>query len=210
MSVNRDVWQVGESIESYLSKMNPAPVVSTRNPTTGDKAPLGQMWVNRSANTVYFLSNIASNSATWSQAASSVGDTTVGGTLTAGTGVVVTTGGATITDGGLTVTAGGATVTGNSTITGSLAASTTITAGTGLTVTAGNGTLTNGELVISTATKGITLPGSVRIMTGAGAPANALATAIGCIYIRTDAGAADERVYIATAVNTWTTITCAA
>lgn len=41
-------------------------------------------------------------------------------TITAGTGLTVTSGGATITAGGLTVSAGGAAVTGNSTITGDL------------------------------------------------------------------------------------------
>jgi hypothetical protein len=47
-------------------------------------------------------------------------------------------------------------------------------------------------------------------MTGAGAPAAGLATNIGDMYIRTDAGAAAERLYIATAASTWTTVDCAA
>jgi len=223
------------------------PIVSRRNPTTRDKAQLGQMWVNRTTGITYILSAISANSYTWYAVAQAAASYTAAGALVAGTTLVV---GTTATIGtGLTVSAGGAAITGNSTVTGSLSATTSVASGTTLTagtslavttsavigtnltltagnlllsagnatltngnlvITAGNATLTNGELTISTAAKGITLPGAVRIMTGAGAPANGLATAIGCIYIRTDAAAAAERIYIATGVGAWSNVTCAA
>lgn len=56
----------------------------------------------------------------------------------------------------------------------------------------------------------ISLPGPVFIYTGAGVPANALAVQVGDLYIRTDAGAANRRMYIATAAATWTNVSCAA
>ena len=52
--------------------------------------------------------------------------------------------------------------------------------------------------------------GACKIYVGAGVPANALATAIGDTFIRSDAAAATERMYIATAVNSWTNVTCVA
>lgn len=63
---------------------------------------------------------------------------------------------------------------------------------------------------VTTSGAGITLPGPVNITTGAGAPAAGLALHIGDLYIRTDAGAAAERMYIATGVGTWTNVSCAA
>lgn len=66
-------------------------------------------------------------------------------TITAGTGLTVTSGGATISAGGLTVTAGGAAITGNVAVTGSVTASTTLTA------TLGAITATNGNFVFGTA-----------------------------------------------------------
>ena len=269
-------------LNQALIGLVPRPIVSRRNPTVNDKAPIGQIWVNRAVNTAYILTQITGNQAIWTQQASTVGNLTVGGTITAGTGLTVTAGGATITAGGLTVTAGGAAITGATAVTGALSATTTVTAGTnlvatagsvsagttisatttvtagtgliattggvlasagdmvatlgditadagnieatlgsvsaGTTVTAGTGvtattgdiTATHGDVVISTATHGITLPGPVRIITGAGAPAAGLAVNVGDMYIRTDAGAAAERIYICTVAGTFTNVTCAA
>lgn len=41
------------------------PIVSTRNPTTNDKALIGTSWVNTSSNEAFILTSIVSNSATW-------------------------------------------------------------------------------------------------------------------------------------------------
>jgi len=365
-------------LSQALLGVSRAPIVSRRNPTNRDKAEIGQVWVNRTTGITFFLSAIVANVYTWYAAAAAAAAYTAAGLVTAGTGLVATTGAGTPSTRGLHVAADGANITGLVSITGatditgafgvtgvqthtgavnvtgaigatttvtagtnliatagSVAAATTITAGTnlvatagsvtagttmlaGTTITAGTGItattgnivatagnlrsvlgniiatagnitatlgdvqLTNGnvtfgttgtgitffnagtlrtgalhltytapaggnvsvvlgdaigvnefvvtdsavnaqftvdsdgnatvegELIIPTATMGVTLPGPVRIMTGAGAPAAGLAVNIGDTYIRTDAGGVAERIYIATAANTWTTVTCAA
>lgn len=50
----------------------------------------------------------------------------------------------------------------------------------------------------------------VYIYTGAGAPSGGLALHVGDMYINTTAASATTRLYIATAVGTWTNVTCAA
>jgi len=73
--------------------------------------------------------------------------------------------------------------------------------------TIGSSTAGNRTVLASPITQ---LPGPVYVYTGAGAPANGLALHIGDLYIRTDAGGATERMYIATAAGAWTNVTCAA
>lgn len=76
-------------------------------------------------------------------------------------------------------------------------------AGTGdltATVTGGNVDLTADALLLN----------GVHIYTGAGAPDNAKALAIGDMWIRTDAANANERLYIASALNTWVNLTASA
>lgn len=76
-------------------------------------------------------------------------------------------------------------------------------AGTGnltATVTGGNVDLAADALLLN----------GVHIYTGAGAPDNAKALAIGDMYIRTDAANANERLYIASALNTWVSLTASA
>lgn len=43
------------------------PVVSTRVPATNDVTNLGSLWVNKSADSAYILTKIASNAATWTE-----------------------------------------------------------------------------------------------------------------------------------------------
>jgi len=193
----------------------PLPIVSKRNPTGRDIAPLGQIWVNKATNTVYFLSSVVNKVATWATQADTAGALNVGGALTCG--------------GILTVNAGGAAITGATAVTGAITATTTITAATGLIATAGGVTATAGGLTVTagdaTITAGdvdvtagnlnmgagqINLAGPVQILTGAGAPANGLAVNVGDIYIRTDAAAINTRVYIATAPGGWTTLVTSA
>ena len=76
-------------------------------------------------------------------------------------------------------------------------------AGTGdltATVTGGNIDLTADALLLN----------GVHIYTGAGAPAAGLALAAGDLYINTTPTGAADRMFIATAANTWTNFTCAA
>lgn len=189
----------------------PDPIKSQRSPTVLDRGEPGQHWIDMVAGTAYIATGTSAGSTTWSvTAATDPGAVVIGGILTASVGLTVTAGGATITAGGLTVTAGGAAITGNSTVTGSFAATTTITAGTNITSTAGNITATNGNVVMSTATNHIVLPGPVKIMSGAGVPANGLAAAAGDMYINTTSVLLTTRLYIATGAGAWTNVTCAA
>ncbi len=73
--------------------------------------------------------------------------------------------------------------------------------------TIGSSTAGNRTVLASPVTQ---LPGPVFMYTGAGAPANGLALHIGDFYFRTDATGPTERMYIATAVGSWTNVTCAA
>jgi hypothetical protein len=147
------------------------------------------------------------------------GNTAVTGSLTASTGLVATTGGITATGTSNINTSGSAVTsintggtgalnlgnaTGNTAVTGSLTASTSLTA------TLGNITATNGNVILSTAATYVQLPGPIKIMSGAGAPAVGLAAEVGDMYINTTAASAVTRIYVATAAGTWTNVTCAA
>lgn len=48
-----------------LNRVFPVPIVSKRAPTTADKAPIGQLWVEPSVNGLWILSSIVNNLATW-------------------------------------------------------------------------------------------------------------------------------------------------
>lgn len=62
-----------------------------------------------------------------------------------------------------------------------------------ITATSGDLNMVNGDIVFTAAATGVTLPGGPRIVTGAGAPAGAMAQ--GSLYIRTDGGA-DTLLYV--------------
>lgn len=180
--------KVAYGLSEALPEIFNSPIVTTRNPTTSDKAPIGQTWINKSTNSYFVLTSVVNNIATWV-------------TGNSGSGVFTTI----TASGNITSTAGNIAATA-----GSMSAGTTITAGTGITATTGNVTVTNGNVVFSAAATGISLPGPTTIRNGAGAPANGLAVNVGDIYINTTAATAATRIYVATAAGTWTNITCAA
>lgn len=74
---------------------------------------------------------------------------------------------------------------------------------------AGGVTLTAGTAGIALTAPFVNL-GGIYLYVGAGVPGNPLAVHIGDVYIRNDAAAAAERMYIATAEGAWTNVTCAA
>lgn len=234
MSIDRTQKDSVYGLSQALIAVSSEPIISRRNPTANDKAPLGQIWVNRTTGITYILSAITANVYTWYAVAQAAASYTAAGALVAGTTLTVTglstlTGGATIGT-GLAVTAGGAAITGNITSTGS------ITAATGLTITLGNlvvtdgdlnmpdgsivmthgdveltlgdVTLTNGDVIIGTATTGITLPGGIRIITGAGAPGGLVAPD-GSLYIRTNGGAAHNTTLYVKCTAAWEVVTSA-
>jgi hypothetical protein len=191
-------------IEQALQRVFPAPIVSRRNPTRNDRAPLGQVWINTAANTVYTLSSIADNHATWGiGATTAVGNFAAGGTVTAGTGLIATAGGVTAT-GNVTITNGVIRTTAGNVQTD---AGNIVSVLGNITAQQGDVEIDNGELVITTAATGITLPGGLRIITGAGAPA--VVAPNGSIYLRTDGGAAHNTTLYVRVNGAWEVVTSA-
>lgn len=66
-----------------LSVMYPLPILAKRAPTTADNGfPLGQMWIQASANLAWVLTSVVSNSATWTSVNSSTAASLVSLTIT--------------------------------------------------------------------------------------------------------------------------------
>lgn len=75
----------------------------------------------------------------------------------------------------------------------------------------GNTTAGTTVTINSPANVGVTLPGSIRIITGAGSPDTVVTAPAGSLYLRTDPAGATSRAYINTdSATAWTNITCAA
>ncbi len=84
-------------------------------------------------------------------------------------------------------------------------ATTVLNTPTGTYVAAANG------VSISTAGRGVSLPGDVLILSGAGSPDTVVTAAAGSLFLRTDPAGATSRAYINTdGATAWTNITCAA
>ncbi len=137
-----------------LSNIFSAPIVSNRAPTTADKAPIGQVWVNKSTNTPYMLTSIVANSANWLQLESGGGAgvftslVVTGPTTLTGTTLINTTGAAATTIGtGGTGAVNIGNATGNTAVTGALSTTTTLTGGTGVIATTGGVTASAGNIV---------------------------------------------------------------
>lgn len=147
-------------LSQALMDVMPAPIIAKRNPTTSDKARLGQQWLNTATQGYYICAKVAANSATWVPATASANSytaaTTVtsGTTMTCGTGLTVTTGG--ITSTGTIANTGAITATTSITSGTSVVSGTTMTCGTGLTVTTGGitstGTIANTGAITATTT----------------------------------------------------------
>jgi hypothetical protein len=53
------------SLNQPINFQNPNPIIANRAPTTADKAPIGQLWIFVSANSVYVLTSVVNNLANW-------------------------------------------------------------------------------------------------------------------------------------------------
>ena len=104
---------VGYGLSTPLPVIPPIQIISNRNPTTADKAQIGQLWINSTGNAYYVLTSIVNNLATWVASSggggagvfSSVEATS--GNITADVGnIVATAGNVTVTAGNITATAG--------------------------------------------------------------------------------------------------------
>lgn len=85
-----NAYGVGQATYSVMTN----PIVSERNPTANDKAPIGQLWVNTTSNAVYVLASVKNGVAVWGVWASPIiGDLIVGGHVTAGLGFISLAGG---------------------------------------------------------------------------------------------------------------------
>ena len=185
------------------------PIVSTRNPTTSDKALIGTVWVNTSNNDAFILTSIVANSANW---ASTTGGGGSFSSLTVTPGPISLTGTTTINTIGAATTSIGST-TGASGI--ALAVGTgnfSLSGATGSTITIGTG-LTTGTILIGGAaeTGTITLGSSsgantVAIGAGAGATTVEIAGGVGGNTVNIANGAGVNAVNIGTAASANTVV----
>lgn len=230
MSLNQRT-NIAYGLTQALVSLYPDPIISARVPGTTDFAQLATVWIVPATNTVYMLSSVANNVATWT-ILSNGGGGGVFNNLTVTPGPTSITGATTINTagGGLTTIGTGGTgavrignATGNTSITGAVAVSGNYTSGAGdITLTAGAITLTNGDLTLTNGDANIggnaILGGAgsvfqfvngVFITSGAGAPAGMAPQ--GSLYLRTNGTGTGDRAYINTdGANTWTAITTAA
>lgn len=101
----------------------------------------------------------------------------------------------------------GTSATAHATNVGSTTAGSTLVLNTpiGTDVTAANG------LSVTTAGRGLSLPGGLLVLAGAGDPNGVVTAPIGSLFLRSNPGAATERAYLNIDAGTgWTNITCAA
>lgn len=105
MTVNRD----GQAPDEYqgVNPVNrPKNIIAQRAPLTSDRRyPISTLWVNRSANTVYALTNVAAGSATWALASPGASDVDTltgdgGGAISPAAGDIILAGGTNITTAG--------------------------------------------------------------------------------------------------------------
>lgn len=124
----------------------PPPIAANRAPTTADKAPIGQTWVNVPAQDYYVLTNITNNLANWQLLATGTGaldqlTSNAGVALPAAGNINVVGGGAT----NITTSAAGSTLT--VAVISSPSFAGTVTAATGFTATTGNITASTGNFI---------------------------------------------------------------
>lgn len=106
MAIDRQRQNVSYGLSQALIGVPPAPIVSDRAPTTGDKAEIGTLWVNKTTSISYTLIKVASGSATW-YPITTAGVDVVAASFTATTGDIdVTLGDITVSAGDIFVLAG--------------------------------------------------------------------------------------------------------
>lgn len=220
---NLATWQLLEAASG-------AGVFSSLSVTPGPVTLVGTTNINSTGTAATLIGNATGNTAVTGSLSTttSLAATT---TVTAGTGLTVTTGNATVSTGNITATLGsvsaGTTVTAGTGITattgnivastgnitstlGSVGAATTVTAGTSITSTLGNITATNGDVVVSTATKGLVLPGGLKVITGAGDPNGAVTAPQGSLYLNSSGSSTSTRAFInSNSGTTWIAVTTA-
>lgn len=164
---NLQTRRVAYGLSDALLNVFPAPIVGLRAPTTADKAQIGQLWVNTLTNSVYVLTSIVNNLASWVIFSGGAG---VFSSLTVNPGPT-----------NLSTVGNGAVTIGNATNTGAV----TISVGTGGFAVNGNGNAIGigsdaaaNPITIGTITNGATLSLLGGNGTGLGTAAIVMATAV--------------------------------
>lgn len=186
-----------------------APHVDQRDPINGkDKAFFGQQWINETNASVWCLINETTNS--WVNLTATSGGAGAFTTLTSSGQTTINTSGA------ATNTIGNANAASLTTITGGNASMVAaqgglVFSGPSISVAGpGDTTFNSGCNVIIAGASNYLQINTVKYLVGAGAPGAPLADAIGNLYINTAATTDSDRIYIATAVGTWTNLVAAA
>lgn len=65
MSVNQTSQSKAYGVGESLIRLAPKPIVAKRDPKTNDFAELGTLWVNKTSNAAWILTNVVSNTASW-------------------------------------------------------------------------------------------------------------------------------------------------
>lgn len=155
MSTRPPYFNSAYGLTDALLNVFPAPIVSTRNPTTKDRAQFGTVWVNKSTNNYFVLTSIVANIATWTSTSNGAGIffslEATGGDITADVGNIVATlgnleapAGQVIAGGSITSTTGDITATA-----GSVTAGTFVLADANITSTNGDIIALNGDITAS-------------------------------------------------------------
>ncbi len=201
------VRNVAYGLNQPLINENQPPIVSTRNPTTADKALIGTLWVNTSNDDAFILTSIVANSANWASTTGGGGTfssltVTPGPISLTGTTTINTTGSATTSIGSTTGASGIALLvgTGNFSLNGAAGSTYAIGAATTTgTITIG-GTAETGTITLGSSS-GTNI---VAIGAGAGATTVDIAGGIGgnTVNIANGAGANAVNIGTAASVNT--------
>ena len=104
---------LGQFVNSVVN--NPLNIISNRAPGTADRAPIGQVWINKATNSVYTLTSITSGQSNWTTSANSGAGTFTTVTISGGAGTVldVQDGNVVVEDGNLTLSNGNLNVSGD-------------------------------------------------------------------------------------------------
>jgi len=89
----------GYGMDAPLQDVFPQPVVASRAPTTADKRyPLGQVWVDKSADQAWTMTSVAAGAATWSLSSPGASDVDTINSLSPTAGNIIIDGGTNLTD----------------------------------------------------------------------------------------------------------------
>lgn len=193
MAINRLAPSVGYGLSDALPEIFPAPLVSTRDPQTGDKAQLGTLWVNKATDDAFILTSVVANSATWITVGGGSGiftslTVTPGNLLVTNGNITASLGDITATAGDLVATSGNLVVGGTADITGNL----TVSSG-DIVATAGNVSVTLGNVTVSA--------GDITVTTG-GVDASSGSVIAGTLEATDDLGGTVGNTAISNVVNT--------